>query len=87
MVLLPATALLIQAIARRITPLYLSRVSRLMSAHRKRSHAELAGPQKNRRHDRSSSARSGLLLGFLPGLRLTQEIAQRDGQVGQNTEQ
>jgi hypothetical protein len=44
--------------------------------------------QKWRRwHDLSPLAGCGLLIGFLLGLRLMHEIAQRKGQVGQDTEQ
>jgi hypothetical protein len=45
-----------------------------------------AGPRQNRRRDRSSLAGSGLLIDFLLCLRLTYEIAQREGQVGQDPE-
>jgi len=45
-----SAAPLLQAIARHITPLYLSRLSWPMSVHRKLSHAESAGPRKHRRH-------------------------------------
>ncbi len=40
-----------------------------------------------KKHTGSWLTGSALLIGFLPGLRLTQEIAQRESQVGQDAEQ